>query len=99
MASKSKNTKDTKDSLPMANMFPCAPVIGNQEYVTEPPNHEGKLSIYKSQVLISYSIFEKTYALVGHMYDPAADLTNIKDLFPFYHRTKPIVSISGPLNL
>lgn len=40
MESKSKNTKATKDYLPMANMIPCATVIGNQEYVHEPTNHE-----------------------------------------------------------
>ena len=36
---------------------------------------------------------------MGPMYDHATDLTNIKDFFPFYHMTNPIVSIVGPLNL
>ncbi|KAI5411969.1 hypothetical protein KIW84_056871 [Lathyrus oleraceus] len=83
----------------MANMFPCATMIWNQECVLEPPNYEEKLHIYKSQVIIPYSIFEKTHALMGPMYDPYADRTSIKDFLPSYHRTKPLVSIVGPLNL
>lgn len=35
----------------------------------------------------------------GSYYDSFADLTYIKDFFPSYHRTRPLVSISGPLNL
>lgn len=96
---KSKGTKASKDSMPMANTLSCAQVIANQEYVPEPPNYEEKLHIYKSQVIIPYSISEKTYALMSLMYDPSADLTNIKEFFPSYHRTKPLVSIPGPLNL
>lgn len=36
--SKSKITKASKDSLPMANMLSCTQMIGNQEYVSKPPN-------------------------------------------------------------
>lgn len=36
---------------------------------------------------------------MGHMYDPSADLTNIKDFFSSYHMMKPLVSIVVPLNL
>lgn len=52
MASKIKNTKATKDTLPLAHMILSATAIGNQEYVSEPPNYEEKLWIYKSQVII-----------------------------------------------
>lgn len=83
----------------MENMLHCATVNGNQIYVLELPNYEDKLRIYKSHVIIPYYIYEKIHALMGPMYDPYADITNIRDFFPSYHRTKPIVSVKGPLNL
>lgn len=83
----------------MANMLPCATVFRNQECVPEPPNYEEKSRIYKSHVIIPYFISKKPHALMGSMYDPYADLTNIKEFFPSYHMTKSIVSIVEPLNL
>lgn len=40
MASKTKKKKATKESLPLSIMFSFANVIGNQEYLPEPPNYE-----------------------------------------------------------
>lgn len=59
----------------MANMLSHATVIENQEYIHEPPNYEAKLHIYKSQVIIPYSISEKTHDFMGLTYDPYVDLT------------------------
>lgn len=97
MASKTKNTKATKESLLLAPMLPSATCIVNQEYVLEPPNYEEKLWIYKSHVIIPYSISRKTHALKGLF--PYVDLTKVMDFFLSYHRTNPMVSIKEPLNL
>lgn len=77
--SKGKNTKESKDSLPLATKLQSAILAGNQEYVLEPPNQEEKLWIFKSQVLIPYSIFGKTHALMGPMHDPSVDITKLID--------------------
>lgn len=63
----------------MAKMIPCATVVGNQEYVPEPSNYEEKMRIYKSQVLIHYTISKITHALMGPMCDPYEDLTKFRD--------------------
>lgn len=81
-----KNTKAVKGPLPMANMIPCATIVGNQEYVPEPPNYEEKLCICKSHVLIPYTICKTTHALMGPMSDPSEDLTKFRDFSPAYHR-------------
>lgn len=43
MASKMKNTKAAQETLPLAHMLSSAIIIGNQEYVPEPPHLEKKL--------------------------------------------------------
>lgn len=96
MALKTKNTKET---LPLAHMLSFAIGIGNQEDVLEPLNYEENHQIYKSQVIIPYSIYGKTHALMGPMPDTYVVLTKIRDFFPSYHRTKPMVSVKEPLNL
>lgn len=74
-------------------------LAGNQEYVPEPSNQEEKLWIFKSQVLIPYSTYVKTHALMGPMHDPLVDITILRYFFPSYHQTKPIVSTNEPINL
>lgn len=66
----------------MVNMLPRAKVVGNQEYIHEPPNYEEKLCIYKSQVLIPYTISETTHALMGSMCDPSEDFTKLRYFSP-----------------
>lgn len=65
MASKTKTNKAIREPLPLANMLPCANVVGNQEYVMESPNYEEQLCIYKSQVIIPYSISRNIHALLN----------------------------------
>lgn len=55
----------------MANMLTDATVKGNREYVPEPLNLEEKLRIYKSQVLIPYTIYGTNHSLMGSMLDPS----------------------------
>lgn len=99
MVSKTKITKAAKEYLQLAHMLPSANVVGNQEYVPEPPHYEEKLCIYKSQIIIPDSISGNIHALMGPMCDPSVDLTKIMDFSPAYHMTKPVVSIKEPLNL
>lgn len=77
-----KNAKAPKGSLPMTDMLPCATVVENRQYVPEPPNNEEKLCIYKSQVLIPYTISEITHAIMGPMRDPSEDLTKLRHFPP-----------------
>lgn len=43
--------------------------------------YEENQRIYKSQVLIPYTIREITHALMGHMRDPSKDLTKLRYFF------------------
>lgn len=99
MASKTKNTEATKETILLGHMLPSGTCIGNHEYVPGPPNYEEKIQIYISHVIIPYSISGKTHALMGPMHDPYVDLTKIRYFFPSYQMTKPMVSIKEPLNL
>ncbi|KAI5435214.1 hypothetical protein KIW84_021868 [Lathyrus oleraceus] len=74
MASKLKTSKDSKAPLPLATRLQSSILVGNQECVPELPNQEHKLHIFKSQVLIHYSIYGKTHALMGQMSDPTVDI-------------------------
>lgn len=78
MASKIKTSKATKESLPLARVLSFASVVGNQEYVPEPPHYEEKNRIYKSQVIIPYSISGNTHALMSPTHDPLVDLTKLR---------------------
>lgn len=89
MAPLNKNVKASKEHVPQAYMLHHTTVIGNQEYVLEPPNFEEKLWIYKSRILIPYGISRISHALMGPTLDPAEGLTKFKDLFPAYHSTNP----------
>lgn len=73
-SSKAKHSKESKDSLPLATRMQSAVLVENQEYVPKPPNQEEKLFIYKSQVLIPYSISDKIHALMGPLSDPEVDV-------------------------
>lgn len=97
--SKVKTSKEANAPLPLATILQSAIFVGNQEYVPELPNREKKLRIFKSQVLIMYSIAGKTHALMGPMSDPIVDIVKLRELFPSYHQSKPIVSIKKPIDL
>lgn len=98
MASKTKTSKATKKSFSLAHMLSFVNIVGNQEYVLEPPHYEEKLRIYNSQVIIPYSISENTHDSWVQCVIPQWILLSL-GIFPTFHRTKPIVSIKEPLNL
>lgn len=94
MASKTKNPKDSKkqSSLPVVHKILGPKVVGNQQYIPEPPLEEEKRHIYQYHVLIPISIFVKTCAIVGPLPDVSTNLVKLKEYFPTYHRYKPITS-------
>lgn len=67
MASKIKNSKYSKKqiSIPHVHKILGPKVVGNQQYIPEPPHEEKKWLIYQSHVLIIISIFGKTRAIAG----------------------------------
>lgn len=60
---------------------------------------EENARIWKSQILILFSISNKTHAYLGPLYDANAKAERLKELFPSYHRTKPIVCSKQPIDL
>lgn len=56
-------------------------LVGNQEYIPEPPLLEEKCKIYQSQVLIPLIIASKTHAYMGLFPDPNVDAEKLKLFF------------------
>lgn len=94
MASKTKNSKDSKKqtSILLVHKILGSKFVGNQQYILEPPPEEEKWRIYQSQVLIPISISSKTRAIACPLPNINAKHERLKDYFPTYHRTKPIAS-------
>lgn len=89
-----KNTKDSRKSqgLPLANRILGPNTVGNQQYVPEPFTEEQR-RISQPHVLIPISIFGKTHAMLGPLSNPNVDPDRLKEVFPTYHRYKPIVCV------
>lgn len=62
--SKPKNSKESNDYLPFVIRLQSLILAGNQEYVPESSMQEEKICIYKSQLVIPFSIFSKIRALM-----------------------------------
>lgn len=95
VSSKTKNNKvgkQHKDFLSSVTHIAKLSLVGNQEYVPEPPLLEEKRKIYQSQVLIPLTITGKTHMYMGHLPDPNVDAKKLKKFFPTYHCTKPLAS-------
>lgn len=58
-------------------------LVGNHEYVPEPPLLEEKLKIYQSQVLIPLIVASETHVYIGHLPGPNADGEKLKYFFLF----------------
>ncbi|KAI5430211.1 hypothetical protein KIW84_034693 [Lathyrus oleraceus] len=63
--------------------------VGNQQYIPEPKTEEHHI-IYASQVLIPVSVSRKNHALSGPLTDLDIDSNKLRELFPSYHKCKPI---------
>lgn len=92
-SSKAKSTKESKDSRPLSTRLQSPILNGNQQYVPESPMQEENLRIYESHLLIPYSISGKPHALMGPLPDPSLDVVKLREFFPSYHQTKPIMSV------
>jgi hypothetical protein len=70
-SSSSKHSKKTQDStLHPAHELKGPMVIGNQQYVPEPPNEREKECIYKSQVLIPVLVSGICHVMLGPLPNP-----------------------------
>lgn len=59
----------------------------------------GKTLIWKSQVLIPFTIADITYAFAGPFPDCNINVARISEFSPCNHRTKPLTAINEPLDL
>lgn len=96
---KEKNHKKFKEILPRVTK-PSAPIVaGNQKYVPESPLKKEKLMIFKSKVLLPFTIVDNLNAFMGSISNPSRDTAIINEFFPTYHHTKPKVSENKPIDL
>lgn len=65
----SNKNAPTKEHVPQAYTLDDVTAIGNREYMLEPTNLEEKLRIFKSQVLIPFTLSGNEHALMGPMLD------------------------------
>lgn len=87
----SKNSKKQSTLAPV-HKIPGPTIVGNQQYIPEPPLEEEKWCIYQSQVLISISIFGMKHAILGPLPYVNVNPAKLKEFFPTYHYNKPIAS-------
>lgn len=85
------HSSKSKSSLTLDTKIKVTIVAGNQVYVPETSLEEEKARICKSKVLISLYVFDKTHVFLGSLPDPNAKAGKLKEFFPCYHHTKPIV--------
>lgn len=71
--------------------------IGNAAYFPKLSSEEQR-RIYKSQVLLPFTLFEKPHAMLGPMADLSANQENLKHFFPTYDRYKPIGNRRTPIS-
>lgn len=93
-ATKTKTPKKISELPPLA-MLSSPLAAGNRQYIPEPQTEE-QCRIYSSQVLIHVSISGKSYALSGPLADLDADSSNLREVFPSYHKCKPIGQARNP---
>jgi hypothetical protein len=82
-SSSSKHSKKTQDStLHPVHELNGPMIIGNQQYVPEPPNERDKECIYKSQVLIPVLVSGICHAMLGQLPNPDIKPDRLKEFFP-----------------
>ncbi|KAI5410190.1 hypothetical protein KIW84_055608 [Lathyrus oleraceus] len=81
--------------LPPFTTLSAPLAVGNQQYMLEPKTEEQRI-IYVSQVLIPVSVFGKNHALSRPLADLDIDSSKLRELFPSYHKCKPIRQAKNP---
>lgn len=95
MASSSKNK-----TLPSAAKLMQPLTIDGKEYVLEPPFAEEKAKIWRSQVLIPFSLSDKPLAFLGPFPENRQpEITKKNSFFPTSHLSEPLVSSQKPFSL
>ncbi|KAI5394598.1 hypothetical protein KIW84_061295 [Lathyrus oleraceus] len=80
-------TAKTKAPKKISELPPLT--VGNQQYIPEPKTEEQR-RIYASQVRIPVSVSRKNHALSGPLTDLDIDSSKLREIFPYYHKCKPI---------
>jgi hypothetical protein len=74
--------------------------IDGKEYVPEPPFAEEKAKIWRSQVLIPFSLSDKPLAFLGPLQENRQpEITKENSFFPTSHLSEPLVSSQKPFSL
>lgn len=95
----SNKNAPAKEPVPQAYALDHVIAVWNQEYIPKAHNLEEKLRIFKSHVLILFTLSGNEHALMGLMLEPKEELYKCKELFPSYHSTKHVISIKKQLDL
>ncbi|KAI5434067.1 hypothetical protein KIW84_021073 [Lathyrus oleraceus] len=94
MASSSKNK-----ALPFAAKLTQPLTIDGKEYVLEPPFAEEKAKIWRSQVLIPFSLSDKPLAFLGSLPENRQpEITKKNSFFATSHLSEPLVSSQKPFS-
>lgn len=92
MASSSKSK-----TFPSAAKLAQPLAIDGKEYVLEPPFAEEKAKIWRSQVLIPFSLADEPLAFLGPLSENRhPEITKTDSFFPTSHLSEPLVSSQKP---
>lgn len=78
--------------LPLAEAVNVLIQVGNQVYVPEPPMEKEKALIWKSHVLISFSVSDEMHAFLGPLPDPNSNADKVREIFPYYNQTSVVLA-------
>lgn len=94
------------DNSSKSRTFPSAAklaqpfTIDGKEYIPEPPFAEEKAKIWRSQVLIPFSLADEPLAFLGPLPENRhPEITKIDSFFPTSHLSEPLVSSRKPFSL
>lgn len=73
--------------------------FGERPFVQEPSLEEEKELIYKSQVMITFTISDSVHAFLGSLHDSSIESQKVKELFPCYNHSKPCDFLDIPYEI
>lgn len=92
------STPTPNHEIPLVASITRFILAGNKLYVPEPPLQEEKILIWKSQVLIPFTISDIMHAFSGPFPDLNMNVAKTSEFLPCYRCTKPLVAVDQPLD-
>ena len=86
------STLTLNQEIPLVASITILILAGNKLYVPEPPIQK-KTLIWKSQVLIPFTISNITHVVFGPFPYLNTNVARTSEFFLYYHRTKPLVVV------